>query len=68
MPLRLFFAPSFCWRSELSESESDLGGIVPFRGGGMMALILRPTGLGAGIDKDRRTSPSMRRMGGRPDL
>ena len=26
----------------------------PFRGGGMMALILRPTGLGAGIDKDRR--------------
>ena len=37
----------------LSKSESDSGSVVPFRGGGMMALTLRPTGLGGGIDKDR---------------
>ena len=37
----------------LSESESDSGSVVPFRGGGMMALTLRPAGLSSGIDKDR---------------
>ena len=37
----------------LSESESNSGSVVPFRGDGMMAFTMRPTGLGSGIDKDR---------------
>ena len=37
----------------LSESESNSGSVVPFRGDGMMAFTMRPTGLAFGIDKDR---------------
>jgi hypothetical protein len=37
----------------LSESESDSGRVVRFRGDGLMALKLRPSGLGSGIDQDR---------------
>ena len=37
----------------MSESEPDSGSVVPFRGDGLMALTMRPTGLGFGIDKDR---------------
>ena len=40
------------------KSESDLGSVVPFRGGGMMALTLRPTGLGPGSTRTDRTTPS----------
>ena len=33
--------------------RSNSGSVVPFRGDGMMAFTMRPTGLGSGIDKDR---------------
>ena len=32
--------------------KSDSGSVVPFRSDGLMALTMRPTGLGFGIDKD----------------
>ena len=37
-------------------SKMDSGSVVPFRGGGMMALTLRPSGLGSGINKTGRTT------------
>ena len=47
-------------RSSKKDSPAKLAGrmkrrwrVVPFRGGGMMALTMRPSGLGSGIDKDR---------------
>ena len=54
MPLRLMLCAFILLAlGGCRKSESDSGSVVPFRGGGMKALILRPTGLGAGIDKDR---------------
>ena len=54
MPLRLMLCAFILLAlGGCQNPSSDLGSVVPFRGGGMMALTLRPTGLGAGIDEDR---------------
>jgi hypothetical protein len=54
MTLRLdALRPHSVGARRLSESELDSGRVVRFRGVGLMALKLRPSGLGSGIDKDR---------------
>ena len=54
MPLRLMLCAFILLALGGCQNPSRISGsVVPFRGGGMMALTLRPTGLGGGIDKDR---------------